>query len=182
MTKAKERFRFVKEYNNAYKVSSYGYVLSCLNNKYGKSNEWRLKIGTIGTPGYLFINLNHNNKKQAVRIHTLVGIYFIPNPNNYTQLNHKDRNKLNNHADNLEWVSGRENSTHSFITRKKKSRYMGVVWLKIKQRWKSVIVINRKAIHLGSYKTEEEAHLAYLFAMELYGIVNKYATHTSQTQ
>lgn len=38
------------------------------------------------------------------KIHKLVAEAFVPNPNNYTTVHHKDHNKLNNNADNLEWI------------------------------------------------------------------------------
>jgi hypothetical protein len=39
--------------------------------------------------------------------HRLVAEYFIPNPNNYEYVHHKDENRLNNDVSNLEWVSAK---------------------------------------------------------------------------
>ena len=59
------------------------------------------------------ISLRDENEKYIKQIkksiHQLVAETFIPNPNNYTEIDHIDRNKLNNHYTNLRWVSRFDN-------------------------------------------------------------------------
>lgn len=62
--------------------------------------------------GYKYIVIN-NSKRQHLLVHRLVALAFIPNPNNLSDVNHIDENKLNNNVDNLEWLSHKDNCRHS---------------------------------------------------------------------
>ena len=59
--------------------------------------------------GYLRVSIG----KKLYFVHRLVAEKYIPNPENKEQVNHKDGNKLNNHVDNLEWVTNQENRNHA---------------------------------------------------------------------
>ena len=68
----------------------------------------RNKNGHIMRPatrqdGRLHVILSKGGKKYTRKVHRLVAAAFIPNPNNYPQINHKDENPANNNAVNLEW-------------------------------------------------------------------------------
>ncbi len=69
----------------------------------------RIKVPELHDNKYLRVKLNKRNYK----VHRLVGLYFISNPSNKPEINHKDGNKLNNHVDNLEWVTPKENTKHA---------------------------------------------------------------------
>lgn len=66
--------------------------------------------------GYQVAHVTINKKKRMLRPHRLVGLFFIPNPENKPQINHIDGNKENNRADNLEWVTNYENAQHAIKT------------------------------------------------------------------
>lgn len=55
----------------------------------------------------------HIAKKIPTAIHRLIALTFIPNPDNLPQVNHKDGDKGNNHASNLEWCSVKQNMMHA---------------------------------------------------------------------
>ena len=93
--------------------------------RYYVSDKGRVKNadkGTLLSPflckGYYYVHLGRVRKE---RVHRLVAIAFIPNPNNLPEVNHKDENKLNNSIDNLEWCDGKYNMEYSFG--KKVSQY-----------------------------------------------------------
>lgn len=65
--------------------------------------------------GYYAVSIGKENSFSPKYIHRLVAQAFIPNPNNLPCVNHKDGNKLNNHVDNLEWCTHRENTIHAHV-------------------------------------------------------------------
>lgn len=69
-------------------------------------------IDTVGY--YQCILRNKDNKKCHKRVHRLVATTFIPNPLDLPQVNHKDRNKLNNNVKNLEWCNNSDNTQHGY--------------------------------------------------------------------
>lgn len=65
--------------------------------------------GNYPDDGYLHIQLGRNCQAW---VHQLVAEAFVPNPMNLPEVNHKDGNKANNRADNLEWKNHRGNYRH----------------------------------------------------------------------
>lgn len=102
-----------------------------------------------------------NKKPDTFNIHQLVSIVFLGHNNCGYKLvvNHKDLNKQNNHVDNLEIVTQRENANRKHC--KSSSQYVGVHWHKVAQKWIARIVINGKLKYLGCFTNEYDAHLAY---------------------
>ena len=63
----------------------------------------------IDGKGYHRVDLHNMYKRANASVHRLVALAFIPNPNNYPQIDHIDCDKSNNNVSNLEWVTGQEN-------------------------------------------------------------------------
>lgn len=88
-----------------YRISRDGRIWTEKQDKWMKTHEKN---------GYLFIQLRKNNTHTYTSVHRLVAITYIPNPENKRCVNHKDFNTKNNHVDNLEWVTDKENVMYSY--------------------------------------------------------------------
>lgn len=98
----------------------------------------------VDNVGYYQCNLyDENNKKYYKRVHRLVAETFIPNPNNYQQVNHKDGNKRNNNVDNLEWTTNSKNTQHGYDNN----------LYKYKSRSHPINVYDKNGIYLTTYKS-----------------------------
>lgn len=97
----------VKGYNGNYLISKQGDVYSVRNNKL---------IKPFVSAAYKQVELNLNGKATKHLIHRLVAQAYIPNPNNFPCVNHKDGNKLNNDVSNLEWCNYSNNMRHASNT------------------------------------------------------------------
>lgn len=106
----------IDPYSDYYMVSNLGNIQRIKPcGKHKKSaNTLGLLKPKIGTWGYYVINLSLFGETNSFLVHRLVAMAFIDNPQLKEQVNHKDGNKLNNHVDNLEWVTPRENIQHAF--------------------------------------------------------------------
>ena len=107
-----EQWKPVAECNGEYYVSSWGRVKSL---KFGKERILKPYLLGNGLP-YCAYSLRIKRKTKICTAHRLVALAFIINPHNKPQVNHKDGNKLNNHIDNLEWVTHQENHQHAWDT------------------------------------------------------------------
>lgn len=103
-------------------------------------------------------------------IHRLVAIYFIPNPLNLPEVNHKDGDKLNNHVSNLEWCTKSENIQHAFNTGLNKGA-IGELSGNCKLTEKEVIKI-RELYSLGTYNQYELASQYNIKQQQVSRIVN----------
>ena len=108
MMAQKEEWKQIDGFDGRYEISSLGRVKSFAG--YGKVSERILKQSVDKSTGYAYVTLYSTNcPKKKYSIHRLVSEAFIPNPCFLPCVNHKDENKLNNHVDNLEWITYREN-------------------------------------------------------------------------
>ena len=114
-----EVWKDIKGYEGIYQVSSHGRIKSLdrFSRYKGKEDKNRIERGklkkyTVTEKGYLKTTLFKNGKGTTREIQRIVAETFIENPMNKTQVNHIDGIKTNNHVENLEWVTPKENSVH----------------------------------------------------------------------
>jgi hypothetical protein len=90
-----------------YYVNEHGRVYS---NKSGKMRELRPGVGTTG---YYLVILCRDGARFTRKVHRLVAMTFIPNPNGCRVVNHLNGDKLDNRATNLEWCTQKQNMKHA---------------------------------------------------------------------
>ena len=93
-----------KKIIDKYAVSNLGNVM---NAKTG-----RILKPTLDRYGYYYVCLSVNNKRQYKKIHRLVASAFIDNPEGKQCIDHIDGNRTNNNAENLRWVTPKENTNN----------------------------------------------------------------------
>lgn len=76
----------------------------------GKINKIKVRVRDYKT-----IALFKDGKHHYFYIHQLVARAYIPNPNGYKMINHKDGNKTNNTVENLEWCTHKQNMEHAYV-------------------------------------------------------------------
>lgn len=106
-----ETCKELKGYRGKYIITNTGKIY---NNFLGVEMKSRL------IRGYPHVGLRifdgETSAQKLFKVHRLVAEYFIPNPNNYPIVNHKDGNKQNAHYTNLEWCSYKDNTIHAVKT------------------------------------------------------------------
>jgi hypothetical protein len=165
-----EIFKDIPNYEGIYQVSNLGRIKSlsreiCNSKRCYISKEIILKQRKC-IHGYFYIILHNNLQRKTIKTHQLVAMAFLGHkPCGFKLVvNHKDFNKSNNNLDNLEIVSQRENCNRKHL--KSSSKYVGVSWYQLSNKWTSSIVIDGKQIRLGYFTDELEASEYYNNALK----------------
>lgn len=115
----KEEWKIIEipEFQGNYEVSTLGRIRTIphlCRDKFGRE-RWvgeHIKATRINPKGYKMINVRYDNKHYTFRVHRIVALTFLPNPDNLPEVNHKDEDKGNNRVDNLEWCTHKYNSKY----------------------------------------------------------------------
>lgn len=145
-----EVWKDIPGYVGKYQVSTFGRVRSLSRMVTGKGLKLRSLSGRILRQStkahYNTVHLGHKNSKK---VHRLIAITFIPNVNNYPQVNHIDGNKKNNHVTNLEWCTQSQNQKHAYLLGLQKPFSIG-------KKGRPIIVFDMEGNELKRYNKIKE--------------------------
>jgi hypothetical protein len=133
----KEIWKDINGFDGLYQISNFGNVKSI---NFNNTKTEKLMKLSIDRYGYNYVSFTKFNKK--LKVHRLVALTFIPNPENKITVNHIDENKLNNHVDNLEWYTVSEQNKHS---KGKKILINGIMYNSLREA-ENITKISRKKL------------------------------------
>ena len=148
----------IEGYKGLYYVEPNGDIYSMDRIVEGKDGKFYFREGQLIKPridsstGYYVVNLSKNGIPKTHKVHRLVAQTYIPNPNNYPQVNHKDCNKQNNNLNNLEWCTNEYNNQSINTTK----NFGWVLYLEDRNCYQARYRSN-KVTRAKQFKTKEEA-------------------------
>jgi hypothetical protein len=163
LKKLKEQYIDIPEYEGHYQISNLGGVKSLK-----RSQEKVMSPSIDKTKGYFRVCLYRDGERKSFYIHQLVAIAFLGHKpcGNTMVIDHIDNIKTNNSLNNLQVISSRENSSKDKWRHNPSSRYTGVYFHSIKNKWESSISVNGISFYLGCFKNESNAGEEYANALK----------------
>ena len=161
------------DYRGLYQVSNFGRIKSLNYRRSGKEKIMKLKKHKNG---YMEICL-YKNKYKTLKVHRLVAFMFVENNDivNKKEVNHKDENKENNYAYNLEWCTPKYNSNYGNRNKKMSKKKKELYSWENNTRCKKVIQydLNNNIIKIWNYAKEVSETLNINYTMLIHTLNGK---------
>lgn len=120
-----EVWKDIAGYEGKYQVSSLGRIKSlpitdgrCLR------SDAKVLSPVQDKTGYYRVHLRRDGRDKRLSVHRLVAMAFVENPNMYKYVNHKDENKTNNNASNLEWCTLKYNTNYGTAVQRRRNTFV----------------------------------------------------------
>ena len=136
------------------------YSISKLGNIRNDVTGTILKHG-ICKLGYHKIILYKNKKYKNYKIHRLLALAFLPNPDNKLEVDHIDRSPQNCTLENIRWVHRSENNQNTAKRKDCSSKYIGVCWDVSRNKWLASMKVDGKNKFFGRFDDEIDAAKCY---------------------
>lgn len=144
----------------AYSVSSLGRVRRETGGRSGATAGRVLRPRSTGN-GYHRVDLYDANGQHSMKIHRLVAMAFVNNPDGKPYVDHINGVRTDNRLCNLRWATHSQNQKNTVSRAGSSSRFLGVSLYKPSGKWQVYIKINGKNKYIGYFSDEEEAARAY---------------------
>ena len=156
-----EQWVVVREFPN-FAVSNQGRVINLTTGNAPKL--WK------DPKGYALVRLKNDSRELLVALHHLVAFTFIENDCDLPCVDHINNDPNDNRVVNLRWCTQQQNCWNRTKHVNTTSKYKGVTWNKLCNKWIAQIGYNGKVIYIGLFKDEKDAGRAYnVKAKEMFG-------------
>ncbi len=129
--------------------------------------QWKWSARKSDNTFYAYRSTSIKGKTVCIRMHRfLLGV-----TDRNIQVDHIDRNGLNNQRENLRLATGSENNANRISKKGSTSTFLGVSRVPNSVKWRAKIAKNRISFHIGTFDSEIEAAIAYnKKAIEVHGV------------
>ena len=103
----------------------------------------------VGKKGYCRVALSNSENRKKFLVHRLVALHYIPNPNNYPEVDHIDMDKSNNNVSNLRWVTSKMNKANRNITTNTGEKYISIIKSKNRNYKRFHIKVDGQSVYLN---------------------------------
>ena len=145
------------------------YIIFTTGKIYSQSKKIFIKK-FLNNHNYYTVSL-YNIKQKTFKLHRLLALAFLPNPNNLPTIDHIDINKQNNNLSNLRWASQKKQNINQNIRKDNTTGYKGITYRKDKNmyvaHWRENKKLKSKSFSIKKYGEDEALRLAIEYRKQI---------------